>query len=55
MDNLAAVTIPLTPEQSAEITQTIRSQEAARFEDLRQRRPNDDDPPLFDLHLILQF
>jgi hypothetical protein len=56
MDNLAAVTIPLTPEQSAEITQTIRSQEAARFERIfASVARNDDDPPLFDLHLILQF
>jgi hypothetical protein len=56
MDNLAAVTIPLTPEQSEEICQIIGHDGGAEpkrvFASVAR---NDDDPPLFDLQVVLQF
>jgi hypothetical protein len=56
VDPLAAVTIPLTAEQSEEIAQAIREQadaEPKRVFACVAR--NEDDPPLFDLRVILQF
>lgn len=55
MDNLAVVTIPLTPDQSAEITQIIESEEEAPLRIFANVSRNVDDPPLFDLRVILQF
>jgi hypothetical protein len=56
MDNLAAVTIPLTPEQSSEITQIIRAEKNAPLKKIfASVARNNDDPPLFDLQVILQF
>jgi hypothetical protein len=56
MDYLAAVTIPLTDEQSAEITEIIRSRDDAPPKRVfASAARNDDDPPLFDLQVVLQF
>jgi hypothetical protein len=56
MDILAAITIPLTPEQSAEIAQIITSEIGAPLKRIfASVARNDDDPPLFDLQVVLQF
>jgi hypothetical protein len=55
MDNLAAITIPLTPEQSAEITQIIESGDQPVRTVFASLGRNDDDPLLFDLRVILEF
>jgi hypothetical protein len=48
--------MPLTPEQSEEITQIIRAENAATLKKVfASVARNDDDPPLFDLPVILQF
>jgi hypothetical protein len=56
MDNLAVVTIPLTAEQSAEMTQVIEAgRETPPKKVFASVARNDDDPPLFDLEVVLQF